>query len=443
MPRQKIFYFKKNFLWGASLSSHQAEGGNFNDWSVWEKKNAKRLAAEAEQKFGHLHPHTKSFGVGVNWPKIKKYASDPQNYISGVACDFWHKYNDDFNLAKSLDLSALRFSIEWSRIEPQKDKFDQKAIKHYLKMISALKERGIEPFVTLWHFTLPLWSAKMGGWENKKTIYYFCRYVKKICRELKGKVKFIMTLNEPEIYASTSYFQGIWPPQEKNFFSYLKVLNHLIRAHEESYKIIKKISPKFKISIAKNNVYFAVEKNSFLNRFLKWLGNWWWNFYILNRLKNKLDFIGLNHYFCNLIDRGYNRNQNKIVSDLGWELEPQSIYYALQDLKKYKKPIYIIENGLADDSDLKRGWFIRETLAYIHQAIHEGIDVRGYFHWSLLDNFEWEKGFWPRFGLIEVDYQTLTRKIRPSAYEYAKIIKDHAIMRPAKKLSRQKKLIRV
>ncbi len=283
----------------------------------------------------------------------------------------------------------------------------------------------------------------MGGWKNKKTIYYFCRYIKKISQHLKGRVKFLITLNEPEIYASASYYQGIWPPQEKSWFSYLKVLNNIIRAHEKAYKIIKKISPRFKVSIAKNNVYFAAEKNNPLNRFLKWLGNWWWNFYLLNRLKGELDFIGLNHYFYNLIDHGYNQNLNRIVSDLGWELLPQSIYYVLRDLKKYKKPIYIIENGLADSSDFRRKWYLKETLSNVHRAIHEGVDVRGYLHWSLLDNFEWDKGFWPRFGLIEIDYQTFARKIRPSAYDYAKIIKDSAIMRPHKKITRQKKLIRV
>lgn len=431
MPRQKIFYFKKNFLWGASISSHQTEGGNLNDWSVWEKRNAKRLSREAVEKFGRLK----------NWHQIKKEAEDSKNYISGRACDFWHKYRDDFDLAKSLELKALRFSIEWSRVEPQKGRFDEKAIKHYLRIIKALRKRDIEPFITLWHWSLPPWISKMGGWKNPKTINYFCRYVKKMSQHLKGKVKFITTINEPEIYTSSSYFYGVWPPQEKNFFSYLKVLNNLIRAHEKSHKIIKKISPRFKVSIAKNNVYFAVEKNSFLNRFLKWLADWWWNFYILNRLKNHLDFIGLNHYFHNLINNGYNRNENKVVSDLGFELYPQSIYYTLKDLKKYKKPIYVTENGLADSNDSKRSWYIKEVLRSVHRAIHEGVDVRGYLHWSLIDNFEWDKGFWPRFGLIEVDYHTLERRTRPSAYEYAKIINDRAILRPHKVASPQGTLI--
>ncbi|MCX6811430.1 MAG: family 1 glycosylhydrolase [Candidatus Berkelbacteria bacterium] len=431
MPRQKIFYFRKDFLWGASISSHQTEGNNYNDWSVWERKNAKRLAKEACQKFGHLD----------NWYKIEKYACDPQNYISGHAVDFWHKYRDDFNLAKSLGLKALRFSIEWSRIEPEKGKFDEKAIRHYLSMINALRKRGIEPFVTLWHWPLPVWLANEGGWKNVKTINYFCRYVKKICQRLKGKVKFLITINEPEIYAGVSYYQGVWPPQEKNFLSYLWVLNHLIVAHKKAYKIIKKISPKFKVSIAKNNVYFEAKNKRPINRLLKWLSDWWWNSYILNRIKNQLDFIGLNHYFRNLIEGGYNRNENAIVSGLGFELYPQSIYFVLKDLAKYKKPIYITENGLVDSTDYRRGWFIKEVLRNVHRAIHEGIDVRGYLHWSLLDNFEWDKGFWPRFGLIEVDYHTLERRIRPSAYEYTKIINDRAIMRPYKILRPQKTLL--
>jgi beta-glucosidase/6-phospho-beta-glucosidase/beta-galactosidase len=126
---------------------------------------------------------------------------------------------------------------------------------------------------------------------------------------------------------------------------------------------------------------------------------------------------------------------------LGFELYPQSMYFVLKDLAKYKKPIYITENGLADNSDFRRSWYIKEILRYIPRAMHEGVDVRGYLHWSLLDNFEWDKGFWPRFGLVEVDYQTSERKIRPSAYEYAKIIKDRAISRPTKIKLPQRTLI--
>lgn len=237
--------------------------------------------------------------------------------------------------------------------------------------------------------------------------------------------------------------RGFWPPQEKSWFSYFRVLSHLITAHKKAYKVIKSISPKFQISIAKNNIYFQTKNKKLINRFLKWLGDWWWNSYILNCLKNQLDFIGLNHYFRNLIDFGFNRNENAIVSGLGFELYPQSIYFVLKDLEKFKKPIYITENGLADSSDYRRGWYIKEVLRYIHRAIHEGVDIRGYLHWSLLDNFEWDKGFWPRFGLIEVNFKTLARRIRPSALEYAKIIKDSALLRPHKTKIPQKVLLQV
>ncbi len=257
---------------------------------------------------------------------------------------------------------------------------------------------------------------------------YFSRYVKKVVLSLKDDVKFWITLNEPEIYAGESYFRGIWPPQEKNFISYLVVIKNLIKAHKNAYHIIKEISPNAQIGIAKNNIYFEAYENKLVNRFLKKIIDWWWNFYFLNQISNYQDFIGLNHYFHDRINYGFNKNEYRIVSDLGSELYPEAIYYVLIDLKKYQKPIYITENGLADAKDEKREKFIKDHLVWIHKAIQEGIDVRGYFYWSLLDNFEWDKGFWPRFGLVEVDYKTMERKIRPSAYKYAKICKENILI---------------
>ncbi|MEK7074819.1 MAG: family 1 glycosylhydrolase, partial [Patescibacteria group bacterium] len=159
-------------------------------------------------------------------------------------------------------------------------------------------------------------------------------------------------------------------------------------------------------------------QNKWINRLLKKFMDWWWNFYFLNRIKNHQDFIGLNHYSHNRINYGFNKNENQKVSDMGWELYPEAIYHVLMDLKLYNKPIYITENGLADAKDQKRGWFIFETLKWIHKAIEQGADVKGYLHWSLMDNVELDKGFWPRFGLLEIDRETLERKIRPSANFY-------------------------
>ncbi len=377
--------FPKGFYWGAATSAYQVEGGINN----------------------------------CDWAKV---------FPAGLACDHYNRYEEDFDIAKSLGHNAHRFSIEWSRIEPEERKFNEKEIEHYRNVIKALRARGIEPFVTLWHWTLPYWVAEKGGWEKRKTIKYFLRYAEKIVKELGDDVKFWITLNEPEIFSGNSYLKGIWPPQKKNLISYLFVMRNLIKAHQKSYKIIKKINPAAQAGIAKNNIYFEAYKNRIANRFLKKFIDWWWNFYFLNKIKNQQDFIGLNHYFHNRINYGFNKNENKMVSDMGWELYPEAIYYVLKDLKKYNKPIYITENGLADAADKNREWFIKESLKNIHQATQEGVDVRGYLYWSLLDNFEWDKGFWPRFGLVEINYQTMERKIRSSAYEYAKICKNNGFV---------------
>src|SRR3989344_4295683 len=258
---------------------------------------------------------------------------------------------------------------------------------------------------------MPVWFVAIGAFEKRKNIKYFIRFCEYVASEFKDEVKFWIILNEPEIYAGQSYLKGIWPPQKKNFILYLNVWRNLIKSHRAVYKIIKKIRPSAQIGIAKNNIYFEAYKNKVGNRILKKFIDWWWNFYFLNRIKNHQDFIGLNHYFHNMINNfKFNQNENKKISDMGWELYPEAIYYVLKCLKKYHKPIYITENGLADAKDENREWFIKESLKNIHKAISECVDVCGYFHWSLLDNFEWDKGFWPRFGLVEIDYETLERK---------------------------------
>jgi len=392
--------FPKNFYWGSATSSHQVEGNNHNDWSEWEKKNAKRLAESAKNKA---------------WPDyiLDKYPNPLQeeNYISGRACDHYNRFREDFDIAKQLGHNAYRFSIEWSRIEPEEGKFDEKEIEHYRQVISALKERGMEPFVTLWHWTIPLWFRDKGGWLNKNAPKYFERYSNKISRSLQN-VRFWITLNEPEIFSSNSYLKGVWPPQKKNLILYLRIIKNLVKAHQKSYKIIKETNKDAQIGIAKNNIYFEGWPFIFID--------WFWNKYFLNRIRKYQDFIGLNYYF----HRRFGGNENKEITDMGWEIYPEGIYHVLKDLKKYNKPIYITENGLADTKDEKREKFIKEHLKWVHRAIGEGVDVGGYFYWSLLDNFEWDKGFWPRFGLVKVDYKTFERKIRPSAWEYKKIIEE-------------------
>lgn len=394
--------FPNNFYWGCASSSHQIEGHTLNDWSEWEKSEA-RLS------------------------ELKKQNKDPREYISGEACNSFILNNQDIQCLKEMNVNSYRFSIEWSRVEPEQGQFDYEALKHYQQFIHKLKANHIEPFVTLWHWPLPIWVRDLGGWENKKILPFFERYVKIIAEFLDKDVDYWVTINEPLVYASNSYFQGIWPPQKKSFLATIKVINNLIKAHRSAYIALNKISPGNKIGIAKHNIYFEAKDNKFINRILEILANYFWNNYFLKKIEKYSDFIGLNYYFHSLINYGFNKNKNRLTSDLGWELYPEGIYEVLNDLKKYHKPIYITEHGLADKEDKHRQWYLTESLKYVHQAIQNGCEVRGYFHWSLLDNFEWADGFFPRFGLYEVDYKTYERRARPTVKVYAEICKNNGL----------------
>ena len=371
------------FLWGAATSAYQVEGGNKNDWS--------ETVFDAGQATGH-----------------------------------YYHFEEDFGLAKSLGHNAQRISIEWSRIEPEKGKFNQEELEHYYKVISAIREKGMEPMVTLWHFTNPIWFARLGGFTNKKAEKYFSRYVNFVVGNLKNSVKFWITINEPMIYAANAYYKGIWPTQEFSpIFSYFKAINNLIKCHRTAYKIIHRHNHSAQVGIAKNNIHFG--DHGYPWRLLKKIAEYWWNSYFLNKISRQQDFIGLNYYFHKHIGEiFFGKKEPHPVSDIGWGIYPKGLYHILKDLKNYKKPIYITENGLADAKDQKREQFIKDHVYWMKKAMNHGVDVRGYFHWSLIDNFEWDKGFGPRFGLIEVDYRTMERKIRPSAYAYKNIIKDNS-----------------
>lgn len=408
-------FFPKDFLWGAATASHQVEGNTVNDWSEWEKEHALRLAKEAESHFGHL----------PCWERVKKEALDPSNYLSGSSTDHYHRFEEDFDILRSLNGNVYRFSLEWSRIEPKEGIFDEQEIEHYRKVIQALRVRDIEPFVTLWHWTLPLWLRDEDGLLSPKFPEYFSRYAEKVLEALGSDIRFVVTLNEPDVVTSHSYLKGAWPPQHKNFFKFFRATFNLINAHKKAYVVIKKMYPDIQIGIAKHNVYFETAKNNVWNTLLKNIAHYIWNKWWLNRIKDFQDFIGLNHYHRNVVDGWYGKNPNEIVTDFGWEFVPESLTGALTDLISYGKPIYVTENGLADATDELRQQFIPRALAAIEKALQQGADVRGYMYWSLLDNFEWDKGYWLKFGLIAVDRSTFERTVRPSAQMYANLIKKN------------------
>ena len=423
--------FPEGFFWGAATSAHQVEGGTKNDWTEWEQEKAKGLAqiAALRQARGKQ-----------SWPEyiLNGYPSplEPTNYISDRACDHYNRFDEDFDIAKSLGHNAHRFSIEWSRVEPEEGKFNEKEIEHYRQVILALREQGIEPFVTLWHYTHPVWFAQRGGWLHPKAKESFLNFVAKIVSEYKNDVRYWLTFNEPETVVRHGFIQAIRPPQERNLRKAFKMLKVLVQAHNDAYQLIHKIAEgKATVGFAESLVFFETYNNWPHNVLLMKLLDWYRNKQFVPKVVKNTDFIGLNYYFHSRVRfnpfiswKWFQYNENKLgASDMGWEIYPEGIYKMLMILKKYNKPIFITENGIADAKDEKRGMYIKEYCRYIYKAIGEGADVRGYFYWSLLDNFEWDKGFWPRFGLVEIDYQTLGRKIRSSALEYAKICKENKI----------------
>ena len=382
--------FPKNFYWGAATSAHQVEGNNHNDWSEWEKSPA-RIA------------------------DLKRRGLNPDNFISGRACDHYNRFREDFDIAKKLGHNAHRFSIEWSRIEPEEGKFDEREIEHYREIIKALRDRGIEPFVTLWHWPLPLWIQKNGGWESRKIITFFSRYCQRIASEFRDKVTYWMILNEPQYWFWNVYVGHKFPPQ-RSWLHAVPVYKNLSAAHREVYRTMKKINPNFQIGIVESTGVYSPHIVHFLLSPFR-------NFLFPSLVKGHFDFFGLNYYRKVSL---FGRREGSVSAEIGWEIYPQGFYMIIREAyRRFNKPIMITENGIADSHDKQRAKFIRDHIIAMKKAMEEGIDIRGYLHWSLLDNFEWDSGFSPRFGLVEVDYKTLERHIRPSAWVYKKLIESN------------------
>ncbi len=391
----------KKFYFGAATSAHQVEGNNIHS----------------------------------DWWKFEKEVQAKEGFMSGEAIRHYELFDDDFKLASDLGHDAHRFSIEWAKVEPREGKFDEAVLDHYREVFKSLRKHGLKPFVTLWHFTFPLWFAKRGAFEKRDNIFYFVRFCKKIAEVFRDDVEFFITINEPEVYLYYAYLGGKWPPQKKSFRALVKVYRNLYRAHREVYKSLKQVNPDFQIGVAKNNPSFSPDRHkNIFDWTLVYLLRYLWNHLFLDCIKTSYDFIGLNYYFhrsmrfdlrlagqffihpCNSCDK----------TDMGWEIYPRGVAGVLRDLwKRYRKPIIITENGVADKADRLRGDYIENVLEHVFNAKKYGVDVFGYLHWSLLDNFEWADGFEPRFGLVEVNYANYERKVRPSAYKYEKLIKNY------------------
>lgn len=397
--------FPEDFYWGAATASYQVEGGIENsDW-----------AAAARE--GQVPP-------------------------CGQAADHYNRYEEDFDIAQSLGHNAHRFSIEWARIEPEEGKFSAPEIEHYRQVIKALRARGLRPFVTLWHFTLPQWFADRGGFECTDAPDIFARYCRFVVEQLGDELEGVSTMNEPNVFASNGWLRGTWPPfkrfrltdsiaitnsgrqyearAQRGFrplLCYFRVIKNLARAHNEAYRAIKRVQPGLDVSVVKHVIVFDTNRNPF-NWLRARIANYYWTHRFMRRVSKQCDSIGLNYYFYTQF--GDTRVWHK--TDMDWNFAPDRIYDALCMLARYQKPLFVSEAGIADHDDSDRADYITQQIKAVGQALADGIDVRGHMYWSLIDNYEWALGFEKRFGLVEIDYDTLEREIRPSAYVYKDII---------------------
>ena len=397
--------FPKDFYWGAATASYQVEGYNEN----------------------------------TDWALAARQGKVPQ---AGRLADHYHRYEEDLDIAKALGHNAHRLSIEWARIEPREGYFDEEEIEHYRDVLRACKKRGITPFITLWHFTLPLWLSQSGGFERKDIHTIFARYCAKVVASLGDLCDNYSTINEPNVYATHCYLYGVWPPFKrasifgkkigkddgtsertgqnasfKNFLTYTKVVKNLILSHNTAYEAIKEVRPNALVSVVKH-VHVFENNGTVWNRIKSWIMAHYQTHAFMLGVQHKLDTIGLNYYRHTY----YGEKRIHPKSDMGWDMFPEGVYQALHMLKIYGKPIVIAEAGVADARDAFRGEYIQKQIDAVYRALQDGIDVRGHMYWSLLDNYEWALGVDKRFGLVEVDYQTLERRPRPSAMVYKQLI---------------------
>jgi beta-glucosidase len=402
------------FLWGAATSSHQVEGGNDkSDW--WEYEATGQL------------PHE-----------------------SGDCCRHFELYERDFDLLSSWGHNAHRFSIEWSRIEPEEGQWNDEAISHYSRVIRALRERGVEPVVTLHHFTNPAWFTRRGGWERRDSSALFARFVEHLLVRLEGSVTFWLTINEPNVYVMQGYVNCEWPPLERALLEAPRVLRNLARAHLLAYDLIKGQHRDAQVGFAHNAVVMEPCKaERGLDRFAARMRDRLLNgaFFKLigcplgaDARGGKLDFLGINYYtrccvrfsgwgLSALLGRACHLDHHPHSgprSAMGWEMYPRGLGMVLERYGELGVPLLVTENGIATDDDELRCEFLIAHLEEIARAMERGADVFGYLHWSLMDNFEWAFGREARFGLAETDYDTFERTARPSAELFARVCRGGA-----------------
>ncbi len=423
MPKA-TFHFPRGFLWGTATSSHQVEGNNKNNnfWA-WEQQPDRIVA-------GHK---------------------------SGLACDWWGgRWREDFERIVESGQNAHRLSIEWSRVQPTPDRWDEESLERYREMLQRLHELNITPLVTLHHFCDPLWVSELGGWENDAVVGLFETYVKKTVEALSEYTNLWITINEPNVLVVYAYLMGLFPPGKKDIRLLGKVYTNLVRAHSAAYHAIHRLQPTARVGFATMYQSFkpALVWNP-LDRFIVRLATNAFNnsipmairdgvlklFLTRKRIpeaKGTQDFLGLNYYTReylsfsflqpgDLFMHRYFRPETEMSTTGFIANEPEGMFEAMKWGLQFKIPIIITENGIEDADDQVRPSYLIQHLHQVWRGINFNWPIKGYFHWTLVDNFEWERGWTQRFGLWELDIETQARRKRPSADLYSSICTQNSL----------------
>jgi beta-glucosidase len=376
--------------------------------------------------------------------------------MSRLACDWWESAEADFDRAAQMGLDTLRLSVEWSRVEPRPGVFDDSALERYAHMLQGLRERKIEPMVTLHHFSNPRWLAEQGGWEAPETIELFARFVHRVVEALGPYCDLWCTINEPNVYGYMGYLEGVFPPGQRDLGAAMRVIRNLLVGHAAAYRAIHALQPQARVGLAHNmRILDPANSRSLLDRWAARLWDRAYNRAILTaltrgrwmlplgfglawKLRRTLDWIGLNYCTRDLVAFDFSQRQTlfgrrlhadgaELLDGAYGEFYPQGIFRSLQRLARLGLPIYVTENGIPDGDDDQRPRYLLTHLNQIWHAIQLCYPVMGYYHWTLVDNFEWAEGWTLRFGLIALDPQTQARTPRRSAALYADIVRANAI----------------
>jgi beta-glucosidase len=411
--QEKTLRFPGGFLWGAATSPTQVEGHIENEWT----------------RFTALD--------GAN---------------CHIACDNYHRYPEDIEWMSKLGMNAYRFGIEWSRLQSAPfAPLNQKELARYVDMLDRLRAAGITPMVVLHHFSNPHWINAAGGWTNAATISAFVDYVRKLVTVLKERVFIWNTFNEPDTYACVAYLLGGFPPQRKwKLGQFRRVIDNMARAHSQASRVIRRegyAGRKPEVGIAKNWTFFhAYQRYSLWDRATALGCHYTFNKFVLDAFlgswrRRASTFIGLNyygrvrfHHFRAMIPAS--GTPVKDIKDFGFvcddmvERYPEGLEKILGYLRrKFRLPIYITEHGAASDDEPFRELDLRRNLEALHRSMTAGVDVRGFFYWSLMDNFEWQFGYTKKFGLLSVDFanEKLPRSMKPLAEVYSRICRENSI----------------